>query len=106
MAKVKLSESVLKAEIEIDSYHLNHPFIKLEKVEAFWYLFCAAEEAMMMSMMNLKNDPYLASHHVDSMKYVLKYCMQWINHSSPTGGKIPSKSIPKLKGILRISMMR
>ncbi|MCH7887584.1 MAG: hypothetical protein IIA58_06450 [Candidatus Marinimicrobia bacterium] len=97
MAKVNLDKPVLKAEIEIDRYHLTHPFIKLKKTEAFWYLFCAAEESMMMTTMNFPDDLYIAGNYVDSMKYVLKYCMQWINHSCTTGGKIPLKSNPKLK---------
>ena len=92
MAKIKLSDPVLKAELEIDNYHLDHPFIKLNKVEVLWYLLCATEESMQTKSMELINDSYLGSLYIDEMKYVLKYCMQWINISCPSGGNIPTKT--------------
>ena len=99
MAKIKLSKPVLAAELEIDSYHLAHPFIKLKKVEALWYLLCATEELMLKKSIELIDDPVLANQYVDEMKYVLKYCMQWVNLSCLNGGIIPSKSDQKLKNI-------
>lgn len=97
MTKIKLSEPVLKAEVEIDTYHLDHPFIKIKKTEALWYLLCATEELMQKKSIALGDDFYLSNQYADEMKYVLKYCMQWINQSSPSGGKIPTKTDQKLK---------
>ena len=97
MAKINLNKNVLQAEKELDSFYKSHPFIKLQKVEALWYILCVSEEIMLMKTMDSIDDLHLAGQFVDEMKYILKYCMQWINQSCPPGGKIPNKSDQKLK---------
>lgn len=101
MVKINLDKSVLAAEQEIDNYYLSHPFIKLNKVEALWYLLCVSEENMMMNAMSPSDDLLFRNNYADNIKYVLKYCMNWINRSCPVGGIIPSKSDPKLKELAK-----
>ena len=97
MPKSVLIESVLKAEKEIDNFYLTSPFINLNRIEALWYLLCAAEENCVLISMGREARFKKSFVLVDSMKYVLKYCMNWLFESCPTGGQVPKKCDPKLK---------